>query len=531
MSRRPRSGDTLVVGEKRFCDALRDLWHFHHPTAVASAVRGGGRHSEPWFLEVGEAGSGGRRGGTVSELLDACLPPLVPPFRIDSESGVLRALPISVWPMFGEILVQRDWIVGDELDEGPFAAWWKDPDSKVLTACPPDAPRVVPLGLLLLHLVRHELSTPEYVFLGAFADDPELDSMAELARKDLDSNARIGFLGMSDIDRRWDPAGSRMRLDRGNRERCDDALKPLMETVQRQMRGYFARQAWRALGLGGNDGRGCASHQSPLVVYCDDTIKNILKLCESVGIDPGKEQPLEGTPSFVLLGGTGGARIERLVDDRERWDEAIYDVVEGHLNVGATNCERGSEEQRPIFVICDYDLNSDDYESSLGAARLRPGSRHASLTGAKLAALVRGHIVRERSSGISLVSALAFTGGRSPVIAQECISDGCDFVITKGEVRADRSNAVHASADVYGLFSLGFWVYTLVCHHQHISDGGERVRGGGRQIPITDALRDVCRIVVRRDVAMPRSLEPAMNRLRFEAYNHLSRGSAQGSAE
>jgi hypothetical protein len=527
MRSQPVSGDTLVVAEESFCDSMREVWQQRRSVRQGPAPR-------LWFIAP--------KDGCINELLKACvcLPPTPGSDRRLShgpKDDVLAEWPLSLWPVFDEIIVQRDWSVNPDDKACPWIKedWWQGKEWSHLRSVE-DAPAVVPAGLLLLHLVRHELSTPESVWMSTLTDGTH-DDVSRGTKKALDTNGRIETESLLEISERWLATGGPSSTQPFQRRQVQgtEAQRSGQQNLSLSlgfMKTALTRRIWKT--LWGAPVQGNSDLDRPIVVYCDDSLENLKMFAHAAGppivpVDnakatPTNDRPGANPPQYLLLGGSDmqtrdpkSLAPKFLGTRRDRWDEEIFKEIcsaaESSENHQATS--KRPAAKRPVFIICDYDLDCDRHIDTQTAIR------NASLTGAKLAALVKAHLVNDPSFGNSIVSAIAFTGGRSPIIAQECLTNGCDFVIAKGVIRGDLQNAAHVSADVEGLCSLSFWIWTLACHSREIQRVCYEIQRGPSDKPITDSVRDVCRCAIRRGVALPKSLEPAMNDLRYQAYRSM----------
>jgi hypothetical protein len=472
------------------------------------------------------------RGGeaaTMRDLFRAALSLPVPGQAMLGGGGdaSMSAYPLALWPLFGNVYVQRDWALGPDPDDWslnfpmPDEEWWlsrrgsseeREFQWRRRRHGPEDFKdwarwAQLPAGQLLLSVLRHEYSVDERTVLAAITDcdagfgpgrghDEPVREGEVLYRvlKELDSNDRI-----------WSGCRGRPLVRLGSQDR-HAPTSPWVEAeaawMKRIMHAAFARECWRPMELLDRIGR----ETSLEVVFCDDHWRNVRGFLSSVGV-VGSDDPERDSRAYRVLlppakhGATGEPFSS---EDPHQWDEELASLVEVYEHgSGGTPADRD-----PLFILCDYDLDTSHARSRPQGIR----SLGVPVTGAKLAALTKGHLAR-RFPGRT-ISAIAFTGGSSPVIARECIELGCDFVIRKG-IAQSRGGGTHVSADVGGLSSLALWVWSITCHDRFLRcilsalDGGES--------HAVELLEGAYRAVVRREIAVPRSLEHRMTEVRERA--------------
>lgn len=460
----------------------------------------------------------------------------------------LHKYPLALWPLFGRIYVQRDWALGPELDDwslnfaSPSEEWWLSrKDSAEERGFPWNQRRhgerefgawarwaQLPAGHLLLSVLRHEYSVDERTVLASITDS-EAQVDREHCPTDPIAEGEVVFRLLKELDsnhRIW--SGFRDRpLMRIGEESRHTPLAPWAEAeaawLRRMMHAAFARECWNPMGLLDRAGK----DHSLKVIFCDDQERNVRGFLGSIGAfsandrssdrldDDGgilgyigaapKADPRATSGAYrVLLPNRPDADALFQSPDPHRWDEELSGLIESNT-VGATEV---TFDRDPIFILCDYDLDT----SNLGGQSGEPRSLGVPVTGAKLAALAKGHLAR-RFPGRT-ISAIAFTGGSSPVIARECIELGCDFVIRKGSAQS-RGGGTHVSADVGGLSSLAVWVWSIICHDRFLRCILKKFDDGEPQA--VELLESAYKAVVRREIAVPRSLEPRMTEVRDRA--------------
>lgn len=531
----PGKDDVLVVAEACFWKQILEMEKKRQPT-------GGGSGRTIWRLEVGESCERPEAGmATVEDLFQSvvgleCLSPR----DVVSEGGerhlAVKQVPLALWPLFGRIIVQCDWRLGcTQREDGtpfdPVKDWWQ-PDREHLKAEHKvwldhmEAPlykgwaskAVVPAGLLLLNMIRHEYSIDERTELWCLTDAPSTDSAGNskrlttfgAMRKSLDSNGRIrcGDLAPEGPDRALVPVEPSKKWKEAS---PTSGAFVGSEWLERLLRARLARSMWKELGALQSvaDAKEC-----PVVVFCDDNPKNVTGFLQGVGLpcDLGGED--KRCLRCARIPQTSKA-MHDINEKPDKWDEAISDLVRNPD--GPNPLGRDCSADPPIFVLCDYDLDS----AGTNGGGVSDGA--VPVTGAKLAALVKGHL--SKSYRGRSISAIAFTGGASPVIAQECIGLGCDFVIRKDGAISRGGSGAHVSVDVGGLSSLTLWIWTISCHHRFLLRVREELSGDTTPPERASELVEAAfRAVVRRELSVPRSLEARLNEVRAAAMSALAPG-------
>ena len=536
----PGRDDVLVVAEPNWAErfAEEELQQVRHRGRI-------------WRLDVQPSGDK-EKPATVMDLfgrvsgLDCVWPKVID--RAGGTGGIVRidSMPLAQWPLFRRVVIQCDWLLDGAWDEEAFTkdwwrplkrmdwngevdpaekSWWDRVEHDELKSWAANA--VLPAGLLLLSMIRHEYSIDERMELVCVTGRPwvrrgslNVDSLTTLGaiRRSLDSNERIRCV--SAIDR--EPV--RCGRAQPDREAVIDA-----EWQERLLRACLLRAMWGEL----LSEKRVVSGTNPLtVIFCDDNPNNVKSFIEGLGMpcDDGADaqrreckNAQEGRKAlrYARVSAPESVTCNVICEEPHKWDEKIRDIA---IEVSQVKRERDCRGDPPIFVLCDYDLatgTDSGRHEDVAAGRGDPHGLEVPVTGAKLSALAKGHLSRE-FPGRS-ISAIAFSGGVSPVIAQECIGLGCDFVIRKdGAVSRGGSGGAHVSADVGGLSSLTLWVWTIACHHRFLVDVLRELRESNpAPDKVTQLLEASFRAVVRRDISVPRSLQPRLDEVREEAMGRL----------
>lgn len=513
-----RQQDALIVAEPWLAPLLRERLRADGQLPSGARVV---------TLEVRPERSG--QAATMRDLFRAVLSFPVPGRSVLGGGGdaSVSAYPLALWPLFGHVFVQRDWALGCGPEDWslnfpePSEEWWLSrKDSSEERGFPWGRRRhgekefsewarwaQLPAGHLLLSVLRHEYSVDERTVLASIADseaavDPRGDGNAPveegevlfLLLKELDSNDRIRS---GCLHRRLERLGEKDR-----HAPADPWVEAESAWMRRIMHAAFTRECWRPMELRERGGDG----HSLELLFCDDHYRNVRGFLGSVGACETDDPPPDSRAYRVLLPPKQPDRFGEpfTSEDPHRWDEEIAGEFGAHGNESAGP----ASDRDPLFILCDYDLDTSHSSGRSGTVR----SLGVPVTGAKLAALAKGHLARKVPG--RTISAIAFTGGSSPVIARECIELGCDFVIRKGSAQS-RGGGSHVSADVGGLSSLALWVWSITCYDRFLKcilrefDDGES--------HTVELLESAYRAVVRREIASPRSLEPRMTEVRDRA--------------
>lgn len=494
------------------------------------------------------------REGSASCLLDACVPPPSLLRRVgehlDSSGGRAahptqrsRRVPrarvvrlehasLAIWPMFGEIFVQKDvrldeaarTLLRDALSErsSDDGFEWlcenlskEEAESREKADCVKQwlKPSVLPLGLLCAHLARHELSVPESTVIRVVSLSAGHPSYDDELEGQLDANKRIFRFRFDEVFKEDFTAWLPQNIHCTGK----DIAKPAAHSVVRIMRALLCRKISSSMGFRPSSVSAdcCSSKAQPVVptwaIFIDDNLANVRSLSNAFGVrdETGSFSRSKGSAPHVVACRTGNGQPKRLgwtlEGDTSEWDEQIRNKLRSTQGDVASH----------LFVVCDYDLNCS--WSSTGKVE-GDRERDSALTGAKLAALVRNHWLTQQQGPSSradlLVSALVFSGGRSPIIALETISDGCDLAIAKSF-----NSDPHPPADVDGMAALMFWIWVISSHHSLIN--GQITTVHKQPEAAIQQFECVSRCVIRRGVVLPTSLQPHLNRLRFEVYRSL----------
>jgi hypothetical protein len=511
---RPPSQSVLIVGEPEFTKAM-EAWLSDRDASEDKP--------KTWTLNP--------NGATVSDLFDSVTAP-----RPDGSGLNYKSLPLALWPLFEEIWVQRDWDVvsrnetfDDTLrqlfnrsDNRRCEWWWlaaedplsfddsgSFPSDKKRRLEQDDVERQVslPAGAMLCGMLRHEYSMRNARNRIHCCSCQGRSKNGEMSDERV-IRQLLGFLGAGfrDISHLHTSDLKSEPTDSEQQGHCTRDELRKARLLQRLLSAAWIQSVWKQLRLPAKD------LAAPAVVFCDDKFKSLVQIREAFLDEP---QSAEGASSAdqhsLYLTRLDGRTCEP--DEPIRpikyqttpWDTEIAEAFTPSHDTAA------SAPTAPAFVVCDYDLDG-------GTAPEQPKGH--SLTGAKLAALVKGHLSNSKVGSDRTVSAITFTGGHSPVIARESIELGCDFFIRK----AAASGNHHAAVDVDGLASLSLWIGTVTALDRYLRDFLEALRQNGLTgLQIIEGLECACRATIQRELAIPRSLEPLLQRVRARAMDALSR--------